>query len=279
VAIAASIGTGDCVGDTQGVNESRIAAAEALLRLAPETIRVQQHRLPAALLVVAMHHRATKTFRGVLVLCRGGFGEQALMLGRSLFEDMIDMHWVAAAPEQARERFDEAAWITKVRQRERADRHRESLDAAFLDAAEDNFESRLTDDERARLKSLLRSNRHGSWTRMSLSKRVELVGAQFSSDLDSKLLNLMHDAGEGLSSDFLHPSVTALYSQIDLDRLRAGAGINFHVGESSRFVPQALLLSSWAYGHALSVVYDEYELPGRELLDEAFVAMMRLYSA
>lgn len=47
-------------------------------------------------IVLAEAARGTKTFGAVIRLCEAGFGEQALMLDRSLFEGMAVAHWVAA---------------------------------------------------------------------------------------------------------------------------------------------------------------------------------------
>src|SRR5687767_2424023 len=44
--------------------------------------------------------RATKTFDAIIRLCELGFGEQAVMLTRSLFEGMVVAHWV---PDNRRE--------------------------------------------------------------------------------------------------------------------------------------------------------------------------------
>src|SRR5215469_664193 len=43
--------------------------------------------------------RGLKTYRAVLHLCLGGFGQQAAMLDRSLFEGMVVTHWVHANPD------------------------------------------------------------------------------------------------------------------------------------------------------------------------------------
>jgi hypothetical protein len=39
--------------------------------------------------------RSTRTFEAIVHLGSRGFGEQAAMLNRSLFEDMVDAHWVS----------------------------------------------------------------------------------------------------------------------------------------------------------------------------------------
>jgi hypothetical protein len=46
-------------------------------------------------LLLAIFARSTLTYRAIMQLCRGGYGEQADMLNRSLFEDMATAHWVS----------------------------------------------------------------------------------------------------------------------------------------------------------------------------------------
>lgn len=52
--------------------------------------------------------RGTTTFKAALHLILGGYGREALMLNRSLFEGMAVAHWVAAEPEAAAGRFAKA---------------------------------------------------------------------------------------------------------------------------------------------------------------------------
>jgi hypothetical protein len=90
--------------------------------------------------------RATKTFRGAIELCRRGYGEQAAMLNRSLFEGMAMAHWIHANPQQAGERFREA---------QRFNQHLttvliDDLDDWEWDVEEEALEAtRLEDDEPA----------------------------------------------------------------------------------------------------------------------------------
>jgi hypothetical protein len=46
-------------------------------------------------LLLAVFARSTLSYRAVMQLCRGGYGEQADMLNRSLFEDMAAAHWIS----------------------------------------------------------------------------------------------------------------------------------------------------------------------------------------
>jgi hypothetical protein len=45
--------------------------------------------------------RATHSFESVIALCRIGRGVQAAMINRSLLEDVLDVHWAAANPDEA----------------------------------------------------------------------------------------------------------------------------------------------------------------------------------
>ncbi len=56
---------------------------------------------PFHYLLLAIFARSTLTYRAIMQLCRGGYGEQADMLNRSLFEDMAAAHWVSLHPEEA----------------------------------------------------------------------------------------------------------------------------------------------------------------------------------
>jgi hypothetical protein len=55
----------------------------------------------ADMLLVALFTRSYATFSADVELVRLGFGEQAAMLNRSLFEDMVEAHWIATYPDAA----------------------------------------------------------------------------------------------------------------------------------------------------------------------------------
>jgi Family of unknown function (DUF5677) len=58
------------------------------------------HVVPTLILI-----RMSVTFAALVRLCEGGYGDQAMMLYRSMFEDMLVAHWVAEDPERAEERL------------------------------------------------------------------------------------------------------------------------------------------------------------------------------
>lgn len=74
-------------------------------------------RPPAAeheLLIAAETAHAAKTFRAVITLVEVGFGEQAAMLNRGLFEGMAVAHWVASNSEKAVERYRSQSRHTRL---------------------------------------------------------------------------------------------------------------------------------------------------------------------
>jgi hypothetical protein len=239
---------------------AKLPICQRLLDLAPETSRIRAEEFGFGLLIYALYRRGVRTFEAVLLLCRNGFGDQALMLARVLFEDMVDAHWVNADPDLAVERFDDAALLAHHHQEERAAPYAQQLEGLL---PEQPLAERLTEEQRARLQQLLGQRQVvGSWTRIGMRARVDAVRDEFGSH--APLLQMFWQLGEGQASDFVHSSPQSLYSQIDLTSKRPG-GVDFFVGPSGRHVGQALLLAGWSFLHLLSLVYEQAELDGEVL--------------
>ena len=89
----------------------RLALCVELLRYVLERLRpwsgrgldLDQHPADAAL--AAMLGRSTNAYWATLELCRVGLAEEAAKLNRSLFEDMVDVHWTILNEELAVERL------------------------------------------------------------------------------------------------------------------------------------------------------------------------------
>jgi hypothetical protein len=62
---------------------------------------------PFRYLLLAVFARSTLTYRAIMHLCRGGYGEQADMLNRSLFEDMAAAHWISLHRDEAVPRMEQ----------------------------------------------------------------------------------------------------------------------------------------------------------------------------
>ncbi len=124
------------------------------------------------------------------------------MLNRSLFEDVLDIHWVAANPSIAPE------------QAERHDR--------FIALAEHEIESRfertdreLTEEERAELDELIEAyggRRHAfkaSWTRSSFEERFALVHNRWEEEPEARYyLDFVYEVIQRQNNLLLHSSPT-----------------------------------------------------------------------
>lgn len=85
--------------DPKAPNRLRIGTCRAMLEWVFENIEgwtAEKNKDGADLILISIFARSARTYEAI-VRCLGerGFGEQGLMLNRSLFEDMIDAHWVS----------------------------------------------------------------------------------------------------------------------------------------------------------------------------------------
>jgi hypothetical protein len=78
-----------------------VDAAQRLASLAPETFRVSNEKLPAALILVTLLHRGTKTLRGAILLCEAGHGEQALSSGERCSRTWLTLTGFTSHPGEA----------------------------------------------------------------------------------------------------------------------------------------------------------------------------------
>jgi hypothetical protein len=156
---------------------AKFAICERLLQLAPETSRIRTEQLPAGALIYGLFRRGARSFEAVLSLSRNGFGDQALMLARVLFEDMVDAHWVKHHPTDAVEKFNDAALLAKHYESERTAPYAEHPRGML---PEEPLRNRLTEEQQMRLDELLAGRQHfGSWIGKGLTKRVDDVRPDF----------------------------------------------------------------------------------------------------
>jgi hypothetical protein len=242
-----------------------LEAVQPLLDLVPTNLRASRERAPLLLIVASFAHRAAKTYAAALRLAEAGYGEQALMLARSLFEDMVDMHWIQLDPAQAIERFNDHAVLSNRRTRTKGERYQALLGPDGLQLAQEELDA----EQLARLESL-QSSRSPSWTRLSLGKRVQAIQPLFKGAVEE--LTMFHELGNDLSNQYLHPSAQSIYNQI----VRPADGpprIDLRAGPSERLVSQGLLLCAWSFMHLVGVLYEMFDLDPEPLKEAAAVAM------
>ncbi|HSP55683.1 MAG TPA: DUF5677 domain-containing protein, partial [Dehalococcoidia bacterium] len=187
------------------INRLRIASAEELLgrgaALVDETGGFALDGSKA--LLTAQATRAIHTFEAVIGSCILGRGVQASMLNRALYEDVLDIHWVAEHPELAPERADEHDRFMALAERK-------------LETQYERTERPLNNDEEQELAQLVgkyggrREAFTASWHRASFDECLQLVKARWSEHEEAAgYFGYIYDVTQRRNNLMLHPSPTA----------------------------------------------------------------------
>jgi hypothetical protein len=238
-----------------GVNRLRFSACEDLLdegaQLVDETGRTP---IGGAKLILAVQAtRATHSFESVIALCRMGRGAQAAMLNRSLLEDVLDVHWVAAHRHEAPALADQHERAIQLGERAMFQRFGRQ-DVKPLDPSEVADLQRLGREY---------DGFRRSWTLASEASRVELIKKRWNDPLADGFIDQTYEVIQRQNNTLLHASPTAL--GIAMSPGRRGPN---RVGPD-QWWRQALAHGVLAYFFICRVISDEFELT-REAAAEAY---------
>lgn len=200
---------------------------------------------PAGVLLVVIYARASKSFEASLLLASDGYGPQARMINRSLFEDMATGHWVKRNPDAALPQLEKHGRYTM-------NRYREFL-AKYDKLPAESTLPVLTPKENKKLREEFRGG--ATWTGLNMNQLVRAVEDEWTHPLDKRLLGQQHDwilEGDKL---LLHSTGTALASAWRV----AGDIRRMEVGPSPRHVAPALAGAFFAYAHTMSLVINPNE--------------------
>ncbi len=234
-----------------------VEAYEQLLALAVEMLEPDNgwhgHPIdgnrPADSLIAVEAARGLKTYRAVLHLCLSGFGQQAAMLDRSLFEGTVVVHWVRANPELAAKRWDQHFRHNKAMWHER-------FTEAGIPVPE--IQDLPGEDERRELNEIF--GRWGTklWPGLPMHKLVHSIEDQWDEPEElRKTFAIVHAD----NVETLHTSMLALSRMVmseDDGHLQAESG------SSLNHVEKGLFGGLWPYGHTLMLLADHFEIEGRE---------------
>jgi hypothetical protein len=200
------------------------------------------------LLVVVIFSRSTKTFWAATDLARTGFGDQAAMLNRSLFEDMVDAHWVTLEPELARQRLEEHDLHGRMLLAEAITNEGDVLPADEIPT--------FDPEERRRLDAIFGRYGHQSWTGAGLHDRVERIRHLWR---DPKLagLDFMRRIVHRENNQLLHLGAYSIAQQI---RGRTNDTLTVKFGPNTDHVGNSLLAAFWIFGQTVSHVLSTFEV-------------------
>jgi hypothetical protein len=223
----------------------QFAACEALLDFA------RSHRPevpPPENLVARLLHRTyvrgSKTFQAAYLLAGRGYGVQAGMLNRALYEDMLVAHWVKLNPESAPDRYGRHRLLSVERMRGSMKKHKVGEEFLHLPV--------LTRQEREEYAQEF-GNR--SWTGLSLDEIATEVQTEWGErPLERDLFWWVFDIAHRFNNLLLHHSAIGLGLAAEHEDEEL---VRLDVGPSKTHIHGALFVSFYSYAHLMSLVQTE----------------------
>ncbi len=240
-----------------------LAAVDLLLRHAQD--RIQPNLATEGdpyerSIVASLFARSVPLTEAIVLLGEGGFGREALMLNRPLFELLLDAHWTHANQKLSEQRFLEHARFTMHLRRETASRYPELF-------GEMASTEKLDDDELKRHSKTFGSFGGKSWTGLSTHRRVAAIENQFDEG-DRRQLWIALEVLNAFSNAELHPTAWSLGRALRrMPTADGGEKLQVRVGPEPELVAVALRQTWWIFGQVLALVHTVVGLPAEPLLD------------
>ena len=209
----------------------------------------------AGKLIFRTYVRSSKTYQASFLLAGRGYGVQAGMLNRSLFEDMLVAHWVKKNPGEAPERYERHRRHAVEQMREALTKHGAGVEMALSD-----------DDRQAYAKEF----GYRSWTGLTtyeLAREVEdeWPEGKFGRDL----LWWVYDIAQRFNNLILHHSAMGLGLTGEEDEAKGATRLD--VGPSTAHIQGALLGAFYCYMQTMTLVLGEKAVTELQALsDEHF---------
>jgi Family of unknown function (DUF5677) len=243
---------------------AKLVACEAMRDLALELARPWAGRPLAGEVdrpVAALFARSMNTNWAAIELCRIGFASQAEMLERSLFEDMVDIHWVTVEPVVAVERMNKHFEHTKILFDEAARTLPDFFDVKTLPEQDQS--------NRDELDGLFGKFGQKSWTGLDTHKRVEAIEHLWKDEAGRRHLSFFRVIVNKGNNHQLHVTSHGLSMLV---RAQSEEFISFYSGPSAERMETALFGSLWMTGQIVGLVLDHFEFPPewRKRLSERF---------
>ena len=223
----------------QACVDLRDRVRELFVSIEPEEWHLEPGSLDAV--VFGTFGRGTKTYSAALLLADRGFGEQAGMLNRSLFEHAVVAWWMLLQEDQegTMERVRRHHDHAKVLDRRRAELHPE------LELDQEADVSTFTDEYVAELDGMFLKHGERHWTGLSLHGLVEQVEDGWDEAAYAGLLWKFFRFVNTWNNSMLHHSAVGLVQGIE--PMQADGGFVLKLAPSDDWVGAALFASFWSY--------------------------------
>lgn len=203
--------------------------------------------------------RSAKTYKAAIRLVKQGFGEQAAMLNRSLFEGMAVGFWVHHNEEKACERFTEAYTYDLYQQARLVEQ------AGWLSVEDGPHGPEIAPEELADLEKKFGKYGERPWTGHSnIRELVTNIERHWPEDEHKLLWNFLRIVHRD-NNQLLHATVSGLASagnRMDEE------GIYLSIGPSPARIEKGLFAAYWPFANHLDLLVKRFELPVQGELDE-----------
>lgn len=199
-------------------------------------------------LIATLLSRSLDTFRAAIHLAALGYGTQASMLNRSLFEDMIDVHWIATFPEKAEQCYRDHHQHTRMLLSD--------VVAKYPDYYPNIEVPDFDPDERKKLDD--KYGRWGAkpWSGISLYQRVKLVEHHWSDEAARRTLHFFHDIAHRENNQVLHVSAAGLNANAEFSD--DADNFTIRIGPRPDMLQRALFGSFWIFDNTLGLILDHF---------------------
>jgi hypothetical protein len=199
--------------------------------------------------------QTVQTLRGVVWACEGGYSRAADAQVRSLFEDLLGVHWMIAHPAEACTRHDEHFRHTQMRHHDRLDMHESDLERPRIPD--------LTDEQRNGLETRFgapASSYQRAWHGLKDQALLDQALARIEDDAEKVRYRQFADLVRGGLHLRVHSSPAGLNAMIfeGPAALAGGASgdIVGYMGPSCALVWASLSNANWVARRLLALLFE-----------------------
>lgn len=200
------------------------------------------------LLIVSLFVRTFATYSALVELLTLGYGTQAAMLNRSLFEDMVDLHWIRAEPALALQRIAEHHEHSKMILGDTLAKY----PAWYADIPLEKADQA----RRKELNAIFTPYGTRSWTNLNTHDRLTAAIGQWPGPEEQHTVRWMYDIPYRESNQALHVTSQSLS---DLVQSNGPGGLVLSFGPDTSMLKRAVTLGYWTFVQSVGLHLTHFE--------------------